>query len=295
MGLRLLFLLLVAVVPLPAVTIATYNVENYTLADRMADGIHRTAYPKPESEKAALRRVLVGLNADVLALQEMGPRPFLDELQRDLRHEGRDYPYAVLLEAGDPDRHVAVLSRLPLRSIRLHEHLPITVRGRADRVKRGVLEVAVGLGSGEVTLFVIHLKSRRTERPDDPEGDEQRLHEARAVRDLVLERFPDPTRARFLVCGDWNDTRGSKPVKALARRGQTELGEILAAADAQGDAWTHFYHHEDSYSRIDYILVSPALLPLVEGGRAQVYDGPGVRRASDHRPVWVRFSAGSGG
>ncbi|MFI5336588.1 MAG: endonuclease/exonuclease/phosphatase family protein [Opitutales bacterium] len=295
MWFRIVCLFWVAFLPLPAVTVATYNVENYTLADRMADGVHRPAYPKPESERIALRRVIGGLDADILALQEMGPKPFLDELQRDLRHEGHDYPYAVLLESADPDRHVAVLSRLPLRGIRLHAGVPVTLFGRPDRVKRGVLEVTVADGSGEVTLFIIHLKSRRTERSDDPEGSVQRLREARAVRDLVLTRFPEPGRARFIICGDWNDTRDSRAVKALTRRGQTELGEILRAVDSHGDSWTHFYHREDSYSRIDYILVSPALRPFVEGDSAQVYDGPGTRHASDHRPVMVKLTTGSPG
>lgn len=289
MRIRLACLFPVLILPLWAVTIATYNVENYTLADRMVAGTHRAGYPKPESEKAALRRVLAGMDADVIALQEMGPRPFLDELQRDLRHEGHDYPYVALLEAADPDRHVAVLSRLPLRAIRLHDQLTISLQGRTERVKRGVLEVSFGAAGGEVTLFVIHLKSRRTERPEDPEGAEQRQLEARAVRDLVLERHPDPARARFILCGDWNDTRGSKAVKALTQRGRTALGEILRAVDSHGDSWTHYYHHEDSYSRIDYMLVSPALAPLVEAGCAHVYDGPGVRHASDHRPVFLRL------
>ncbi len=272
MLLRVLALLLLPALarPLPATLIATYNVENYTLADRMADGIHRTAYPKPEREKAALRQVIMGLNADVLALQEMGPRPFLDELQRELRRDGLDYPYAAWVEAGDPDRHVAVLSRLPLRSVRRHDRVPIVLFHRPDRVKRGVLEVTVATPAGDVTLFIIHLKSRRTERPDDPEGGEQRCHEARAVRDLVLAAFPDPARGRFLICGDWNDTRGSRAVRALEKRGRLELGNILTALDSHGDSWTHFYHHEDSYSRIDYVLVSACRTPAIRRGRRQL-------------------------
>src|SRR3954464_14018242 len=76
--------------------IATYNVENYGPANRMTDGGYRTDYPKPEDEKRALRTVIRGLNADVLVMQEMGPQLYLDELRRDLKTEGLDYPHAAL-------------------------------------------------------------------------------------------------------------------------------------------------------------------------------------------------------
>ena len=87
------------------------------------------------------------------------------------------------------------------------------------------------------------------------------MAEAEAVRDVVLARYPDPAQGRFLICGDWNDTRNSKPVRALTKRGDRELGVILPAADPRGETWTHFYRKEDTYSRIDYFLVSPALQP----------------------------------
>jgi len=274
-----------AVLASAAVTIATYNVENYLVADRMVDGVYRDAYPKPENAKTALRQVIKSVAPDILALQEMGTQLFLDELQRDLKSEGTDYPYALLLEAADPDRHVAMLSKIPFKKVSPHAAVPVLLMGKKDKVKRGVLEVSFDTNEGELTLFVIHLKSRRTEQDDDIEGVRQRQQEAEAVRDLILTRFPDPAKGRFILCGDWNDTRNSKPVKTLQKRGQTVLGEILRAADSRGEVWTHSYYKEDSYSRIDYFLLSSDLQRLVRGGRGKIYDGPGVAEASDHRPV----------
>jgi exonuclease III len=43
----------------------------------------------------------------------------------------------------------------------------------------------------------------------------------------------------------------------------------------------------DVFSRVDYILVSPALRPDVV--KMWVHDSPAVRVASDHRPVLVRL------
>jgi len=272
-----------------AITVATYNVENYLVADRMVEGVYRKAYPKPEHEKAALRKVIAGVAPDILALQEMGRPPFLEELQRDLKAEGQDYPHAFVLEAADADRHVAILSKVRFKEVRQHAHVPIKFLGVEDVVKRGVLEAVFATDEGDFSIFVVHLKSRRTERPDDPESTAQRSAEAAAVRDLVLSRYPNPEQAKFIICGDWNDTRTSKPVRTMQKRGELVVGEIIRAHDSRGEAWTHYYRREDSYSRIDYVLVSPGLKPFLARANARIYDGDGVRDASDHRPVYFQL------
>lgn len=277
-----------------SVTVATYNVENYVAADRRVDEVYRPAYPKPEAAKTALRAVIRALDADVLALQEMGPDGYLEELRRDLRAEGLDYPHVAMAEAVDADRHVAVLSRIPFGRVQTHADLDFRYFGGRAKVKRGLLEVAVTVDGTELTLFVVHLRSRFTERPDDPGATLFRAGEAAAVRDLVLRRFPDPAAARFLVLGDCNDTRNSKPLRLLTRRGGTMIATLAKAADPDGETWTYYYHRDDTYSRVDYVLVSPGLASAVAAGGARVYDGPGVREASDHRPVVVRLELPSG-
>lgn len=284
-------LLFVAALTAQALTVATYNVENYLVTNRLVEGVYREKYPKPEAEKAAVRQAIKAMAPDLLAVQEMGTLPFLEELQRDLKAEGLDYPHLALVQGVDQDRHVAVLSKVPFKDVRRHAQVPVTYLGSADFVQRGVLEVTIGTNEGDLTVFVLHLKSRRTVRPDDPESAAQRSAEAEAVRDLVLQRFPDPTQAKFVICGDWNDTRGSRAVRALQKRGDTVVGEILRAGDSRGDTWTHFYRREDSYSRIDYLLVSPALRPFVANkGTARVFDGIEIGAGSDHRPVFMQLA-----
>lgn len=268
-------------------TIATYNVENYVPANRVTQAGYRQEYPKPEAEKRALRTVIRGLNADILVLQEMGSQPYLDELRRDLKAGGADYPYAVLLEGPDADRHVALLSRRPLKSVVPHADLAFAYFKGRERVKRGLLEVSVATAGGDVALFGLHLKSRFTDRADDPQSALRRIGEATAVRDCVLQRVTDPATVRFLILGDCNDPKKGKAVQKLLRHGKTEVASLLPAADSRGESWTHAYRKEDSYSCVDHIMVSPALRPAVQGGVAHIYDGPGVREASDHRPVVV--------
>lgn len=268
-------------------TLATYNIENYGPADRMTEAGFRRDYPKPEPEKRALRSVIRALQADVLVLQEMGPQAYLDELRRDLKAEGLDYAHAALAAAADADRYVAILSRRPLTAVTTHTDLQFTYFGAKETVKRGLLEATIATTAGELTLFAVHLKSRFTDREDDPMSATRRAAEATAVRDRVLRRFPAPAEARFVILGDCNDSRTSRAIAFLQKRGKTEISVLLPAADSRGEAWTHAFRREESYSRVDHVFVSPALLPSVQGGRAVIHDGPGVREASDHRPVYL--------
>jgi hypothetical protein len=213
-------------------TVATYNIENYGVADRMTDEGYRKEYPKPEAEKQALRAVIRRLKADVLLLQEVGGPAYLEELRRDLKAEGLDYPQAYVLEGNDPDRHVAVLSRRPFKAVVPHPDLEFPYFKTKERVKRGLLELTLFTAGGEVTLFAVHLKSRFTDRPDDPQSAQRRVGEATAIRDAVLERFPDPAR---------EDRRGA--VAAGGGRARRELdacvsegGNILAGGPHPGFA-----------------------------------------------------------
>ncbi|MDB6094434.1 MAG: hypothetical protein JWM32_1996 [Verrucomicrobia bacterium] len=268
-------------------TIATYNVENYGVADRMTDEGYRKEYPKPETEKAALRSVICGMNADILVLQEVGGKSYLEELRRDLKAEGANYPHAYVLEGNDPDRHVALLSRRPFKEVVPHVDLEFPYFSGLERVKRGMVEATFATASGDLTLFGVHLKSRFTDRVDDPMSSQRRIGEAAVIRDAVLARFPDPAASRFLIVGDCNDGKSGKAVQRLLRRGKTEVARLVAAVDSRGETWTHSYRKEGTYSHVDHILVSPGLSAAVRGRSARICDAANVLEASDHRPVIV--------
>jgi len=277
-------------------TIVTYNVNNYLPATRVVDGTYHQNYPKPEIEKAALRANLKALNADIVAIQEMGGQPLLNELLLDLKHAGLDYPYAELLDNSfDPDRHLAVLSRRPFTLVRKHTDLTFKYfDNAAEPVKRGLLEVHVDTEAGDLALFIVHLKSRLTEtdHKDDLESAIRRAGEATAIRDRILKIYPAPSApdSRFLILGDFNDTRDNRSLRAMSVRGKTQIAAPLPGGDSRGEVWTHFYARQDSYSRHDHIMVSPALKKSVQNNAVMIYDGPDVLTASDHRPVCVRLT-----
>ncbi|GAB1489112.1 endonuclease/exonuclease/phosphatase family protein [Opitutaceae bacterium] len=265
-------------------TIATYNVENYTLADRMTPAGYRPGYPKPEAAKAALRSVLRAMDADLVVLQEMGGRAFLDELRRDLAREGVSYPHAEILEVSDEPRHVAVLSRRPFTRVRAHTDLRFPYAGAMEPVKRGLLEVAVTFAGRELTVFGLHLKSRMTERKDDPASAARRAGEAETIRDRIQSLYLDLASANFVVAGDFNDGPASRALRAFLVRGTTAV-TLVSAKDGRGEAWTHRYRAEDAYTRVDHLLVSRGLMSAVPEAGAKIMEGADVAAASDHRPV----------
>ena len=269
------------------VRVATYNLQNYLAMDRRVDGVFRPAYPKPEAEKAALRAVIREVRADVLALQEIGPRPYLEELRQDLEAEGLDYPWATLLEAADETRHLAVLSRFPPVDDRSTAELSFRYFGESETVKRGLVELVFETGGQTWSVFVVHLKSRFTDRSDDPESGIRRVGEARAIRDAMLERHPDPATSAFILMGDLNDTRASRTLAAFLQRGKTQILVDIPAINLWGQTWTHHYAKEEVYSRSDYLLVSPGMVPRVAGERAVVVESESAGLASDHRLVYL--------
>jgi endonuclease/exonuclease/phosphatase family metal-dependent hydrolase len=279
-------------------SIATYNVANYTLADRrLADGGFRPEYPKPEDEKAALRRVIAAMDADVIALQEMGGAGFLAELRRDLASEGLVYPHGEAPAGPDEARGLAVLSRVPLGRVVLHDDLRAKRRGAeaGEPVRRGLLQVEIPTTDGVVTLFVVHLKSRLTATSEDPAAEDQRVAEAQAARDRVLELFPEPATARFVIAGDFNDTPGSRTLRAVQARGKIEIATWLDAADERGQRWTHAYERIAVYSRFDHALVSEGLRRgEPERARVRIIGEPwqAVKVASDHRPLVLTLRVG---
>ncbi len=270
--------------------VATYNVGNYTLADRRVEGVFRRGYPKPEKEKSALRSVIARLDADVLVLQEIGGAAFLAELRRDLRSEGVEYAYGGTVDAADPDRRLAWLARHRPAEVHAHVDLTCVYAGRTEPVRRGLLELRWEDASGGLTVFGVHLKSRVTREADDPGAAGRRRSEAEAIRRRILQRVADLNDRRVVLAGDFNDTRTSPVLARFQAQGDRTLLEIVEAADLRGERWTHRFDRDDSYTRVDYILVSGRIVRSPGVRQAMVLDGPDVALASDHRPVRLELA-----
>ena len=277
--------------------VATYNLENYL---NEANG---TRPAKSDQAKAKIRESIRALSPDVIAFQEMGSTNVLLDLRAALKTEGLEFPYWEHVTGFDTNIHVAVLSKFPFTARRAHTNGTFLLSGRRFRVSRGFAEVDIQVTPAySFTLITAHLKSRR----QVPEADEaeMRLQEAMLLREIVDARLSREPDANLIVLGDFNDTYNTPSTKAVVGRGRDQLMDTRPA-ERNGDnqpnpnpryrprniTWTHYYGVEDTYSRIDYILLSPGMAK--EWVKADTYIAtiPNWGIGSDHRPLVATFLA----
>ena len=236
--------------------IATYNLDNYLVADRYVDGRWRPSYPKPESEKTIIRQIIKEVSPDVLVLQEMGSVAFLEELRADMASEGIHYDYFVHMEGADQNRYLAVLSKLAPKAVLKHKDLNFKYFEGREVVKRGMLEMTFELTCGsKFQLFALHLKSRFTDKKEDLQSSLRRVREAEACRNRIVERTHDQGADNYLIVGDFNDHPSSSTMRRFYRRGNLEIGALVPAADSRGERWTYFYEKESRYESVDLSLI----------------------------------------
>jgi endonuclease/exonuclease/phosphatase family metal-dependent hydrolase len=278
--------------------VATYNVQNYL------DGPAGTRPAKTAEAKAKVRESIRASGADVIALQEIGGTNALAELCENLRRDGCDYPFRELVHAWDTNINVAVISRFPIVARRPHTNDSFLLFGKRHYVKRGFAEVDIQVNSRYTfTLLTAHLKSKLTIF----DADEQELREEEATMlrariDAILGARPN---ANLVVTGDLNDTRDSKPVRSVISAGRKNALIDARPAEQNGDdqpgsharypapriTWTHYYGKEDSYRRIDYLLLSRGMAREWQSNGTFIVKVPNWGVGSDHRPIVASFVA----
>ena len=276
--------------------VATYNVENY-----LDQPTESRPVPKSAEARAKVCESIRVLNPDVIALEEMGGTNALMELRASLKARGLDMPFWEHVQGWDTNIHVAILSRLPIIARRPHTNDSFLLDGRRFAVSRGFAEVDIRAATNfTFTLIAAHLKSRRPV-PDADEA-EERLEEAKILRGIVDERFKSDPDTRLIVLGDFNDVKDSDSTKAIIGRGRFKLVDTRPA-ERNGDTapneiprfeprnvtWTHYYGKVDTYSRVDYILLSPAMARDWETNGTYVLTIPNWGVGSDHRPIVATF------
>jgi endonuclease/exonuclease/phosphatase family metal-dependent hydrolase len=244
------------------------------------------------------------MNPDVIAFEEMGGLSALMELRDSLKKEGLDYPHWEHVPGWDTNIFVAVLSRFPIVARRSHTNESFLLGGRRHRVGRGFTDIDIKVNDQYTfTLLGAHLKSKRAV----PEADEAelRLEEAKLLRakiDAHLKANPD---ANLVALGDFNDTYNTPAVKEIVGVGRTKLVDTRPA-ERNGDnlpnpanprywprsiSWTHYFGVEDSYSRIDYIMLSPGMAKEWVTNETYIPTISNWGQGSDHRPMVATIEA----
>jgi endonuclease/exonuclease/phosphatase family metal-dependent hydrolase len=277
--------------------VATYNVENYL--DQPTESRH---FVKSAEAKAKVRESIRTLNPEVLALEEMGTTNALLELRASLKTDGLDFPFWDFVEGTDTNIHVAVLSKFPIVARHPHTNEQFLLDGHRFRVSRGFAEVEIQAAPNfTFTLIAAHLKSRRVV-PDADEA-EERLGEARVLRGIIDGHFKTNPDAKLIVLGDFNDTKDSDSTKEIIGRGKLKLTDTRPAErngdDAPGQppyfeprnvTWTYFYGADDTYARMDYILLSPAMARGWVKAETCIPTIPNWGIGSDHRSIVAAFN-----
>ena len=252
----------------PRVRLLTWNVHN--LFDERDDPYRDTVLTPDQVERKLnqLGAILNGLEADVIALQEVENRALLERLAAripGIRH-------TILVVGNDEVRgiQVGLLSRQSVVGYRTHRD---DLLENGGRFSRDCLEVHLG-GTLPMVVLVNHFKSKvgGPKRSDAP-----RHAQARGVRDIVrsLERWR--AGLKIAVMGDLNDELTAPTLEPLS-----DLIDPLSRFPRR-DRFTS--KHGSKLIAIDHILVNRALAPHLCG--SGVWHRREVEKASDHYPVWV--------
>jgi endonuclease/exonuclease/phosphatase family metal-dependent hydrolase len=165
-------------------------------------------------------------------------------------------------------------------------------------VSRGFLEAEIAVSpTYSFTLITAHLKSKRPiPRADEAE---LRLEEAKLLRERIDSLFAQNESLNLIVLGDLNDNKDAPPMREIIGRGKHKLVDTRPAEPnpedkgqtARNITWTHFYSVEDTYSRLDYILLSSGMAREWKIQETYILKVPDWGLASDHRPLLATFEA----
>jgi predicted extracellular nuclease len=269
------------------VRLATFNVRLFFDTVCGSSSCPSTGFEQVSTQQAfdaratELANAIEGLEADVVALQELETQACLDAL---LQRLSDTMPHGVLGEIGTPGSvDVAIVSRTPLFGVVGHRNLTRLERPDGSRTSfsREFLEAHTTLSNGrEVILFSAHFRSKSS--PDDPG---RRLAEGQVARQVVSTVAAARPDALVVLGGDLNDTPDSPPLLALTADG----GLIRAAADLpEADQATYVYNGRGEV--IDHLLQAPTTGASLKPRSAVVWkSGSRGYGGSDHAALTADF------
>ena len=270
------------------IVVAAYNLVNYAPIPYQSENgktIHKT-----EKSVAALIAIIKEITPDILGVCEMGPKNEFEDFKNRLHAAGLGYKDYEYVQAVDQERHLALVSRFPIVARNSAIDAGYELNGVPEKVKRGFLDVTVQVNPHyQLRLVGAHLKSKRPV----PEGEAiVRRNDAHALRQHIDGILTADAATNLLVYGDFNDAKNQPAVREVTgARGSANAMTELGLEDAVGDRWTYYWSVEDSYTRIDFMFASPALLPEIVASKCRVHRSAQWNVASDHRPVVATIRA----
>jgi endonuclease/exonuclease/phosphatase family metal-dependent hydrolase len=237
---------------------------------------------KPREEMENWATAIRKINPDVIALQEVENRGYLEKfVQIFLGDMG--YNHIAHFDGNDlRGIDVALLSRAPIGEVTSRRHLEFEgPDGIMRRFNRDIPAITVMPKDSEpIEFWPVHLKSKA----DGAETSEPiRLAEAAELRRLLDAKLKANPNARIIVLGDFNDHRDSKSLTTIFGSGETAMWAPEAKETEDSIANTEFPH------LIDFITCSPAMAKLYIEDSCQIRRAPDSQDGSDHDPLWAKF------
>jgi len=266
------------------VTVATYNLLNlfdeHNDPYREDEGTPR----KPDDELRCLAGSIRAINADVLCVQEVENRDALENFTRTMLMD-MGYREVVSVESNDVRGiECGVLSRFPVGPVTSHRFRDFDDgNGGRARFRRDLLQVRIEPpGFLPFDVFVVHLKSKRGGAESTLKD---RIGEARAIQEVLGGILKTDPGARFLICGDFNDTADSQPLQMIRNPGPAKLSDFL------GDLplGVRSYNQGEHADLIDFVFASPGMASGYEAKSYRIVTGSKATTGSDHNPVVARF------
>jgi len=265
-------------------TVATFNVMN--MFDEYDDPYTEDegTPAKPKAELEHLAATIHKLDADVLVLEEVENRGYLERFNRAMLGD-LHYGDVVLFEGNDKRGiDCAVLSRFPVGPVTSHRHVRFgDANGQPEHFMRDFLQVEIDPpGAQAFYVFAVHFKSKRGGEDETAAVRSAETHEARKLLDRLMEK---EKAVCFLVCGDFNDTWDSEPLKALRGSGPGKLAGFVDELPPD----THTFNQGEYADMIDFILASPEMARRYVKKTYRVLSGSVETNGSDHNPVVAKF------
>jgi len=283
-----LWVLLLSVLPAAdrdSITFCAYNLQNYLRMERFVKGAREPDQPKPEKQIVAALKFLTEIKPDALGVCEIGDEADLRDLQRRLKEAGLDLPNFEYCHGGDPNRRLALLTRLPIIARNSQTDLKYQIGDQVFPVQRGFLDATLELRPGlELRCVGVHLKSKRPV----PDADESimRRNEAHLLRKHLDEIITKDPGAKVLLYGDFNEHRHEAPIIEITGTPSTPGGLYeLHLRDERDETWTHYWKDADVYSRFDYFFFTKTLAKYMDRKGSHIFDTPDYYDGSDHRPI----------
>ncbi|MCE9589144.1 MAG: endonuclease/exonuclease/phosphatase family protein [Planctomycetes bacterium] len=277
--------------PDKAITIATYNVENFL---DVFDDPYTTDEKAPVKPRAQIEKIAANvraLNPDVIAFHEMENEGVLRAMANEFLPDLNYQYFAVLPGNSERGINVSLMSRRPILSMTSYRYLDLPLPGEKKvwRFARDLLRVKLQATKEKtIEVFIVHFKSRRPS-DDDPHSDKWRLAEATMTKKIIDEALAKEPDSLLALIGDFNDTPETKPLQLLTSKGDKGAPALVDAHALLSPEERITFLQEPFRSTIDYILASPTLGKRLVPGSAKVLNAPEHEGGSDHAPIAATF------